>query len=420
MKHLADDYVTVIRSSDPSSMYCYSPGLLKLKNGRIIATMDFGGPGVQNMEGACHRNKESDWYNTGRIFISDDNGKTWRQSAAALPMLCMRPFAAGNSVYIIGICQDLEIVRSDDNGETWSKCYPLSQGQYWHQAPSNVWYEHDHVYLVMERMTKRKGWPVCSIAPVLMRGNINDDLTDRGNWTFASELVFEKHINQDNLVEFGIPFYPDIEGGYMTNTRCGWLETNVVRLKKKDDVFYDPTGRTFHLFMRSWTGLAWTGAMAKVIEKEDGSMETMFETAPSGKRMVFINIPGGGQSKFHIVYDEQTRTYWLLSNQFIDSMVDFNRMTPNERKGYDRSRLVLHYSYNCFDWIFAGVVAAGSNLREARSYASMQIDGEDLIILSRTGDANSLNGHDTNQITFHRVKDFRSLIDDMDYHFNIE
>ena len=420
MKHLADEYVTVVESPDPEHVWCYSPGLLRLESGRIIATMDFGGAGVKDMDGACRRYPRSDLYSTGRVFLSDDGGETWRQTAAALPMLCMRPFAAGDAVYVIGFCQDLGIARSDDGGETWSEMRLLSHGQYWLQGPCNVWYENGCVYLVMERLTKREGWPVCASAPVLMRGRVEDDLTDLSSWTFASELVFEEQIDQDRFVDFGIPFYPDVKDGYMAGIRCGWLETNVVRLKKKNDMFYDPSGRTFHLFMRAWTGLTWTGAIAKVVEKEDGSMETLLETAPSGRRMVFVNIPGGGQSKFHILYDERSKTYWLISNQFIDGMVNFNLMTPNERKGYDRSRLALYYSYNCFDWIFAGIVAAGNSLKESRSYASMQFDGEDLIVLSRTGDNDTLNGHDTNRITFHRIRDFRSLIDDPGYCFDME
>ena len=161
----------------------------------------------------------------------------------------------------------------------------------------------------------------------------------------------------------------------MSDVPSGWLETNVVRLKKENDRFYDETGHIFHLFIRSYTGLPWLGALAKVVEKENGTMETMFETAPSGKRLIFINIPGGGESKFHILYDEETRTYWLITNEVTDSMIDRGKLTHDERNGYDRSRLVLYYSHNCFDWIFAGMVAAGKTRRHARSYASMQIDG---------------------------------------------
>lgn len=410
MKHLADDYSVVVQSPNPENVYCYSPGILKTKSGRIIATMDFGGPGVKGME----KSFGGGFCNAGRAFVSDDGGENWRETGR-FTLMHARPFEAGNSLYIIGHSRDLGIVRSDDNGETWSEVSYFSEGQHWHQAPCNVWYEEDRVYLVMERYTHhRVGWPVCGIAPVLMRANINDDLTKRENWTFASELVFDENINEDQFCEFGIPFLKRTDGGYMHETRCGWLETNVVRLKKENDYFYDKTGKTLHLFMRTFTGLPWTGAIAKVVEKDDGSMETMFETAPSGKRMLLTHIPGGGESKFHILYDENTRTYWLLTTEFTDRMVNFDNWQPNQHKGYDRSRLVLYYSYNCFDWLFAGVVAAGKTRRQARSYASMAFDGDDLIVLSRTGVDGAINGHDTNLITFHRVKDFRSLID-IDY-----
>lgn len=72
---------------------------------------------------------------------------------------------------------------------------------------------------------------------------------------------------------------------------------------------------------------------------------------------------------------------------------------------------MLYYSVNCFDWLYAGMVAAGKTPLESRSYASMAYDGDDLLVLSRSGDEKILNGHDNNLITFHRVKDFRSLID---------
>ena len=197
----------------------------------------------------------------------------------------------------------------------------------------------------MERMTHEKNaWPVNGIAPVLMRGDISKDLTRRENWTFADELVYDQNIDENQFVEFGIPF----SGGAPT---CGWLETNVVQLLKPNDWFYEESGKVFHLFARCYTGLPWTGALCKVVENEDGSMHTMFETAPSGKRMFYVNIPGGGYSKFHMLYDEESRTYWLLTNEFTDSMNKMDTIPDNKRSGYDRSRLVLYYSYNCFDWL---------------------------------------------------------------------
>ena len=413
-KRLADDYVVVARSPDPMNVYCFSPGLCVLPNGRLIATMDYSGPGVADYPGRVEFKKGSGRYQVGRVFVSDDKGATWREKAT-VSMLLMRPFLAGDALYVIGCSPDLGVARSDDGGETFSEVFHFSENQIWHQAPSNVWYKGDFVYLAYERETDLSHpWPMDGNAPILMRGNVHDDLTKKENWTFANELVFNREIDEDAIPEWGIPFHAHVPGGYMADTRVGWLETNVVQLLKPNDVFTDPTGHTFHLFCRTSTGLTWPGAMIKVVEKEDGTMETTFEYAPSGKRILFVPIPGGGDSKFHILFDEKTRIYWLLSNQFTDSMADFNRMSQVERHGYDRSRLVLHYSYNCFDWLFAGVVATGRTLRESRSYASMAIDGDDLLILSRSCDEKAKNGHDNDLITFHRVKAFRSLADRYD------
>jgi hypothetical protein len=76
----------------------------------------------------------------------------------------------------------------------------------------------------------------------------------------------------------------------------------------------------------------------------------------------------------------------------------------------ERHRLQLHFSKNCTDWCFAGLVAAGTTERHARNYASMAIDRDDLVILCRSGDDDASDPQYTNMITFHRVRDFRNLV----------
>jgi len=397
IRPLAQEHLELARSQDPLKTAAYSPGLTRLSNGRLVAT-----------------------YNLGKGFIqtSDDHGKTWRMRGE-FNMSHARPFEAGGSVYVLGQKGDLAVMRSTDGGETWSEQVKLTDGQKWHQAPCNVHYAGDKVYLVMERVDKPEGfdaWPVRHVAPVLMRASVYDDLTKRESWTFASELFFRDAVDVDDVRYAGIPFY-----GYDPMKRVayakrnfsppGWLETNVVQFVDPEHLWYDPAGRTFHLYMRANTGMSNLGAIAKVVENDDGTITTMLEKAPSGKEMVFLQLPGG-QMKFHILYDEQTKLYWLLSTQAIDTMTKPEALSA-ERFGLadnERQRLVLHFSKNAVDWCFAGVVAIGDSPKQSRHYASMTIDGDDLHVLSRSGDADAKSAHDGNLITFHTVKNFRELV----------
>ncbi|TMV49422.1 exo-alpha-sialidase [Paenibacillus mesophilus] len=409
---LANEYLTIFESPEPASTFVGSPGITRLASGRIVVTMDLG-----NRWADWTYTKPKDLSKMGKVFVSDDHGKTF-VLRKEYPFFHARPFAAGNSLYVLGHCRDLIVMRSDDDGETWSDAYPLTEGQKWHQAPSNVHYANGNVYLVMERMayTDFKGWGVGSLAPVLMRGSEAADLTRRDNWTFASEIAFRDVIDGGELDYFGVPFFatPPNGSALVAPKRkaesAGWLETNVVQFVNPDHYWHDPDGRTFHLWMRANTGGTGYAAIAKVVEQPDGSMVTQLETVPSGKRVAFVPCPGG-QLKFHILYDEVSRLYWLLSSQARDSMIRAELM-PDDRYGLpnnERDRLQLHFSTNCIDWCFAGLVCAGRFAKESRQYGSMAIDGNDLHIVSRSGGEHSVTAHDAYKLTFHTIRNFRDL-----------
>ncbi|MCC6680747.1 MAG: exo-alpha-sialidase [Phycisphaeraceae bacterium] len=412
VRPLADDYVVVYESPDAESVYVYSPGITVCPNGRLIATCDLGG------KGAGERRKADPTFTRGRAFISDDHGKTWRPSVG-FSMWAARPFVVGDSLYILGADGDLKIIRSDDWGDTWSEESQLTDGDVWHQAPCNVWYSNGNVYLVMERNVYDdvKTWTVSVLAPVLMRGKVGDDLLKRESWTFASEVAYRDAVPARDLDYFGVPFFDfDPHTSIWTAPRRnmtppGWLETNVVQITDPNHYWYDSTGHTFHLFMRAHTGGTGYAALAKVIELPDGSMKTMLETNPSGKKVALLPMPGG-QMKFHVLYDEQTKLYWLLSSQATDSMTR-SELLPPERfnlPNNERHRLQLHFSKNMVDWCFAGIVAIGGSPKQSRHYASMVIDGDDLHVLSRSGDERSHDAHNGNILTFHTVKNFRDLV----------
>lgn len=70
----------------------------------------------------------------------------------------------------------------------------------------------------------------------------------------------------------------------------------------------------------------------------------------------------------------------------------------------------IPYSPDLLRWTFAGLVAVGPSDNESRHYATMMISGDDMFIVSRSGDENARNAHDNNLTTLHKVSDFRRLV----------
>lgn len=413
---LANDYVAVFTSPDPANVFTYTPGILRLPSGRLVATLDLGGPGVKNLPGvkATQGEGPNNWQ--GKIFTSDDGGQSWRWRSD-FPFFHARPFLAGGMIYVLGHAGDLQIIRSDDEGETWSAPVALTQDQWWHQSACSVVYARNRVYLVMERRTDPKfpTWPVSVLAPVVLAADVDADLGERRAWTFSNEITYREAVGEP--VGVGAPFYPYglLNPGNPTDRRTmapiGWLETNLVQFHDPRHLWHDPAGRTFYLWMRAHTGSTNLAAIARATESPTGEITVELAKAPSGQTIVYVPCPGG-HLKFDILYDEPSGLYWLLSSQSTDSMTRPDQL-PAERFGLpnnERHRLALHYSKNCFDWQMAGLVAVGDSPRQARHYASLTVDGDDLLVLSRSGDGRAKSAHDGNVISFHRVRDFRSLV----------
>jgi hypothetical protein len=405
-----------MESPNPEDVWTCSPGLCRCPNGRLVATGGFRGPGIDRIPGIkCGSHQ-------GRIFVSDDHGKSWTQTAE-FPFLHARPFVAGGKLYVLGHDGDLMVMASNDWGQTWSESVKLTEGQKWHQAPCNVLYANGCVYLVMERSVYDdcKSWEPSVLAPVLIRAQVDSDLTKPENWTFASELAFRDAFSDAELIGHGDVFYPILpkETYFPAPGRdCappGWLETNIFKIHDPDHYWFDSEQKTIHLIARlhnGWTGYA---ALLTVTEQGDqpgtGAMVTGFQKLPAGGECRFLPLPGG-QMKFHVLYDEVTSLYWLLSTQATDSMTRADKL-PADRYNLpnnQRTRLVLHFSTNMVDWCFAGLVAAEKSEVESRHYASMAIDGDDLCVLSRSGDRRAASAHNGNLVTFHKVKNFRELV----------
>ncbi|MBP3269177.1 MAG: exo-alpha-sialidase [Bacteroidales bacterium] len=382
--HIVASEVTIAESPAPDSVFLYTPGIVEGFDGRLVVSVDYGGPGTSVLDGS-----KSDFgdYKTGnqiRVLLSDDEGKTWRETPARIPMMHEILFKAGKSLYMIGHSGRLLITRSDDNGETWSEPSVLCPEPRWHQSCAPVDIHDGKVTLVYEKWVS-DGHPWPGVGPVLMQARVDDDLTEASNWKF-SDLY-----NPDEDMEASRP-----SGIPLTDPgKAGILETNVIRVHDEKNPFYDPTGKSVVLMMRASVGIPDIGVMMKGVERPDGSL-AVEKLTRNGREMYFAHIPGA-DLKFYVVYDPESRLYWLLHSQ-MDGRMNYRR------------RLALSYSPDLLKWTFAGLVAVGPADNAARHYASMIIHGDDLLIVSRSGDERARNSHDGNLVTFHRVKNFRDLI----------
>ena len=93
----ASEFTVLYESPTPATVYASSPGLARLPSGRLVATMDYDGDYMSLQP----KEQTSKWPGRGKIFTSDDRGRTWKYRTE-IPVEHARPFIAGNSLYVLG------------------------------------------------------------------------------------------------------------------------------------------------------------------------------------------------------------------------------------------------------------------------------------------------------------------------------
>ena len=367
----AQEYV-VVANAPSDDLITDDPALIRLPSGRLLATFTFRGTSGPAAQGNPRR---------FRLARSEDDGRIWEQ-LKPLEINMGLPFAHKGALYLLGNGlgrKDIIISRSDDEGETWQPFTALFRGSYWN-APTGTAIKGNRFYRAFgspneEGFYNRQGSRCAGAA-----ADLDKDLLDPSAWRISNDLVYP-----------GTP--PGLKPGLFAR-EDHWLEPNVVNVKGNIRVLLRT--RIDHY---ATSGL---GAICDV--GDDGEkLELSF--------CQFYPIPGA-QNKFHIIYDEESRLFWMTSNLPANTqdMELAKRLSENGlgTPGNERRFLMLFYSVDALNWFQAACLAMWPSMRQSFNYATQIIDGEDMLFVSRTS-KDGPNQHDSDLVTFHRLSGFRSL-----------
>ncbi len=379
---LAQDFAVAARVPDPKCYFFHDPNLARLDDGALIVAAPLWG-----LKGA-------DAGRSLRIVRSSDGGATWTD-LPTLPYEEGRPFVVDGRLLMFvqeRTHHDFQIVTSDDRGETWSEPRTVIKGPLWNISTAQV-VRPDALYWAMDHDSSGIDYK----GKVMVRWDRTKSAFDPGAWSLS------------NIVP--LPELPAAltRGLYPSDDRAKlhrgspspfvWLEPNTVEV-----------GGRIRVFVRSVIDNYATANLAAVLDYDEATNKLRFTQ--------FAAWPGG-QCKFFVINDQAHRMYWMLSNLAANSQ-DLLGWGDRIREtgftggpGNERRWLFLHYSIDCLNWFPAGCVARWPDgILRSFMYPSAAIDGDDLIILSRTS-RDAANQHDADLCTIHRVRDFRSLAMDL-------
>lgn len=368
-----------LRWQDPATRtYLGSPSLARLADGALVATHDYFGPG-------CPRNHEAEEHLTS-VYRSDDDGRSWRNLTHIANAYWSSLFVHRGALWLLGCSQQygsIVIRRSDDGGLTWThpadertgllfRGGPFREPPNYHCAPVPVQFDGGRLYRAFEDCDPCV-WGVGFRSLVVSTAE-DADLLDAASWRMSNKLAFD-------------PAWVPAEWGKLRGP--GWLEGNVVRA---------PSGELWNILRFHSDPLADKAALVRI---HDEGARLEFDPADG-----FLDFPGG-MAKFTIRRDEVSGRYLTLSNGNTDPACAAQRnvlslYSSEDLRTWRRVRVLLEDR--------SGLPWAESLRLTGFQYVDWFLEGDDLLYLVRTAYRGAHNYHDSNRITFHRLRDFRDTL----------
>ena len=353
--------VNYLHPQDPcyqfSGRFLCSPSLVKAPSGALIASMDVYARGAPQ--------------NLTILFRSEDGGRTWRYLSELFPCFWGRLFIHRGCLYMLAVSTeygDLLIGKSEDEGRTFGTPAVIARGSShrsfpgFHKAPVRIQpYQHRLWTGVEFGCTERGGY-----LPMLLSADQDADLLRPENWTMTKPVWSQEH--------WRCPLGTD---------RLNCLDGNAAVM---------PDGTLVDLLRTYTTHCSPPYGQALLLRADPARPENRLEYAGLSQ------FPGN-LSKFELVEDEQAGGYYLIYNHIRDVQSLFHR-----------NILAVAWSRDLVRWEHLTDVCpfGDKDPREvAFQYPAAILDGDALLILSRTAWNGADSFHNSNLITLHRVENIR-------------
>ncbi len=370
---------------DRANGYFMAPSLVKMPSGTLVAAASWG----------THYPDGEKGLQMLFFYRSTDNGATW-EKVSRLPYDSCEPhlYVHEGRLYLIITPQhsNHKLERSyfprDDKWGMWT-CASDDEGATW--TPVRRVIEGDAGY------------------PRHAAGGQVAKLEHNGKLYLTVSHRFQKLAAASCDLEQGI-LNPD-----------AWRISEMVELPNPPELFYKPRDYGSRLIVFEGNVVKVAGrllvhARAIINRGATANMGAIFEIfdkgdseAPRLEFLHFYPIPGG-QMKYYILYDEPSQLYWMASTPATNSMFlkEDGPWEEADRRYQERRGMMLWYSVDSLNWIPAGWIAFAQGWNQSFHYPVMVIDGNDIVLVSRTA-RHSGNRHDVDLITFHHIREFRNL-----------
>lgn len=339
-----------------------SPSIVRLPNGELLASHDiYWGLGGQNVSA---------------VFRSDDEGRSWQYVTYLYPCFWGKLFVHRDQLYMLATSTeygDLLIGCSADDGKTWSVPRVIIEGGSReeggpHKAPMPVVVHNGRIWTAVEYGS----WSTGGHGAGVISAPEDADLLDPNNWTVTPFLRYDA------------AWPGTIEGGNVP----GILEGNVV---------VTPEGELVNLLRYQTDG--GTPDYGRAI------MLDIRQDHPGGPLEFRKVLPfHGNLSKFTIHYDLQSKSYWSLVNPVTTPYVHqrniLTLVVSDSLEEWEKVQDILDYESTAWH---------EDRTKVGFQYVDWFIEGDDILVASRTAINGAHNYHNANYITFHRIEGFRRL-----------